>query len=151
DEGGSGSWLAAAMKEFVQPNAEELAKYEQFVDQVLWGGIQFKEGPNRFGVRKSLFFHDTKALSDFPYDTHFNWGSWTSWNKLASEDIGRGYNYPHVVAAYWSMYRIARNQPGLLKLHPWDWYLNQAYETTRFAFSRDVRGNRRVGWDELGL
>src|SRR2546425_58348 len=60
DEGGSGSWLAAAMKEFGQPDREELARYERFVDNVLWGGIQFRDGPNKFGVRKSLFFYDPK-------------------------------------------------------------------------------------------
>jgi hypothetical protein len=35
DEGGSGSWLAAAMKQFGQPKKEEIAKYEQFIDNVL--------------------------------------------------------------------------------------------------------------------
>ena len=32
DEGGSGSWLAAAMKQFGQPRREEIEKFEQFVD-----------------------------------------------------------------------------------------------------------------------
>ena len=40
DEGGAGSWLAAIMKELVQPNKEELDKLQQFVDGVLWGGLQ---------------------------------------------------------------------------------------------------------------
>ena len=44
DEGGSGSWLAAAMKEFEQPDPAEIAKYDDFVDGVLWGGIQYKDG-----------------------------------------------------------------------------------------------------------
>lgn len=151
DEAGSGSWLAAAMKEFGQPDPAEVAKYEQFVDQTLWGGIQYKDGPNKYGVRKSMFFYEPAAVPGFAYDTSLNWGSWTSWNKRASEDIGRGYDYPHVVAAYWAMYRIARNAPGMVKSHPWDWFLNQAYETTKFAFSRDERGRRRVGYVELGL
>jgi hypothetical protein len=34
-----------------------------------------------------------------------------------------------VTALYWSMYRLARNYQGLVSAHPWDWYLNQAYET----------------------
>ena len=55
DEGGSGSWLAAAMKEFSQPRKEEVAKYEQFIDRVLWGGLQYNDGSNKYGVRKSLF------------------------------------------------------------------------------------------------
>jgi hypothetical protein len=139
------------MKEFGQPNPDEVAKYEQFVDNVLWGGIQFKEGPNRYGVRKSMFFYEPALMPGYLYDPTRDWRSWTSWNKRASEDIGRGYNYPHVVAAYWAMYRAGRNSPGKVKSHPWEWYLDQAYETTRFVFSRDARGNRRVGWVELGL
>lgn len=151
DEGGTGAWVAAAMKEFGQPDPAEAAKFEQFIDEVLWGTLQFKDGPLRYGVKKSAFYYDPKALPEFPYREDLDWTTWTSWNKQASGDIGRGYNYPHVVAAYWAMYRIARNHPGLVKNHDWKWYLNQAYETTRFAFSRNERGERRVGWVELGL
>jgi hypothetical protein len=151
DEGGSGSWLAAAMKEFGQPKREEIAKYEQFIDNVLWGGIQYKDGPNKYGVRKSMFYYAPQELPNFTYDPSMNWTTWTSWKKADAESIGRGYNYPHVVAAYWSMYRIARNNNGLVTNHPWDWYLNQAYETTKFMFSRQPNGRRRVGYVELGL
>jgi len=151
DEGGSGSFVAAAMKEFGQPNREEVAKYEEFVDKVLWGGIQYKDGPNKYGVRKSMFFYDPKEMPDFKYDPSLDWRSWTSWNKPASEDIGRGYNYPHVVAAYWSMYRVARNHPTLVSNHPWNWYLDQAYETTMFLTSTDEKGEDRVGYMQLGL
>ena len=51
--------------------------------------------------------------------------------------VDRSYDYPHVAAAYWVLYRLARNHQGLVTNHPWDWYLNQAYETsmamTKFA------------------
>lgn len=151
DEGGSGSFVAEAMKLFGQPNKEEVAKFEDFVDGVLWGNIQFKEGPNKFGVRKSTFFYEPALVPGFEYDPKRNWTSWTSWNKKASEDIGRGYNYPHVVASYWSMYRVARNHPGLATHHDWQWYLNQAYETTQFMTSQDDKGNPRVWYVDLGL
>jgi hypothetical protein len=151
DEAGSGSWLAAAMKEFGAPDREELARYMQFVDSVLWGGIQYKEGPNQYGVRKSLFFYSPQDAPGFPYDTSLNWGSWTSWNKRASEDIGRAYNYPHVVAAYWSLYRLARNHVGLVTNHPWDWYLDHAYQTAMFLTERGPNGRPRVGYLNMGL
>ncbi len=151
DEGGSGSWLAAAMKQFGQPKKDEIAKYEQFVDNVLWGGLQYKDGPNKYGVRKSLFFYSPTDVPGFQYDSSLNWTTWTSWKKSDAESIGRGYNYPHVVAAYWSLYRIARNNAGLVSNHPWDWYLDQAYQTTRFMFGRQANGRRRVGYVELGL
>jgi Family of unknown function (DUF5695) len=151
DEGGSGSWLAAAMKEFGQPRKEELEKYQQFIDKVLWGGLQYSDGPNKYGVRKSLFYYSPADVPGFQYDSSLNWTTWTSWKKSDAESISRGYNYPHVVAAYWSMYRLARNHSGLVTNHPWDWYLDQAYQTTKFTFSRTPNGRRRVGYVELGL
>jgi len=150
DEGGSGNWLALAMKAFGQPEKEEVHKLEAFVQRVLWGNLQFKEGPRAYGVRKSVFFYDPRLLPDYPYSPRFDWRSWTSWSKAATDDVGRGYNYPHVVAAYWSLYRIARNHPGLAQ-ERWEWYLEQAYRTTEFLTSRDARGQDRVGYWRLGL
>jgi hypothetical protein len=151
DEGGSGSWLAAVMKQFGQPNKEEIARYEAFVDNVLWGGIQYKDGPNKYGVRKSLFYYSPAELPGFQYDPKLNWTTWTSWKKSDAESIGRGYNYPHVVAAYWALYRVARNHPGLIRNHEWSWYLEQSYQTTKFMFGRWPDGKRRVGYVDLGL
>lgn len=130
DEGGAGSWLAAIMKELVQPNKEELDKLQQFVDQVLWGGLQSKDGAHPYGVRKSLFYYQPDQMPPNYYDSNFDWKSWTSWNKQASEAVDRSYDYPHVAAAYWVLYRLARDHQGLITNHPWDWYLNHAYETS---------------------
>jgi hypothetical protein len=133
------------MKESGQPNKEEVAKFEQFIDGVLWGNLQFSEGPRQYGVKKSVFYHDPAALPDFPYDTRINWGSWTSWNKAQAEAVNRAYDYPHVVAAYWSMYRLARNTEGLVTHHPWDWYLKQAFETANYLGTHNNIGNSRDG------
>lgn len=137
DEAGAGSWLAAAMKEWAQPDKQEIRQLETFVDGVVWGGLQFKEGPKQYGVRKSLFYYQPDQMPQGTYDTSLDWHSWTSWNKDASEDVGRSYNYPHVVALYWALYRLARDHDGLVTHHEWQWYLDHAYETsmamTRFA------------------
>ena len=130
DEGGAGSWLAAVMKQLVSPNKDELAKIEEFVDQVLWGHLQLTDGPNTYGVRKSLFYYQPDQLAANYYDSSFDWKSWTSWNQQASEAVNRSYDYPHVAAAYWVLYHLARNHQGLVTNHPWDWYLNHAYETS---------------------
>jgi hypothetical protein len=130
DEAGSGSWLAAAMKEYGRPEKPQVVQLEEFVDGVLWGSLQFKDGPNKFGVRKSLFYYQPDQLPNFSYRKDLDWSSWESWNKQDSEGVWRSYNYPHVVAAYWSLYRVARNHPGMATHHDWRWYLTQAYETT---------------------
>jgi hypothetical protein len=151
DEGGSGSWLAEAMKQFGQPKKEEIEKYEKFIDGVLWGGIQYDDGPNKYGVRKSMFYYSPTDVPGYRYDSSLNWTTWTSWKKSDAESIGRGYNYPHVVATYWSLYRLARNNTNLVTNHNWEWYLDQAYQTTKFTFGRNPNGRRRVGYVELGL
>lgn len=137
DEAGAGSWLAAAMKEYEQPVASQVAQLEDFVDKVLWGELQFKDGPEKYGVRKSLFYYQPDKLPPDYYRKDLNWSSWTSWNQAASERVDRSYNYPHVVAAYWALYRLARDHQGLVTHHDWQWYLTQAYQTsmamTRFA------------------
>jgi hypothetical protein len=137
DEGGGGAWLAAVMKEWVQPNKEEVEKMEQFVDQVVWGGLQYKDGVQQYGVRKSLFYYQPDEMPPGSYRNDLDWKSWTSWNKKASEQVDRSFDYPHVAAAYWVLYHLARNYDGLVTAHPWDWYLTHAYETsiamTKFA------------------
>ncbi len=130
DEGGAGAWLSAVMKQFVQPDKEELVKVQQFIDGVVWGRLQSKDGPHAYGVRKSLFYYQPDQLPPHYYNEKFDWKSWTSWNKQASEAVDRSYDYPHVAAAYWVLYRLARNHRDLVTNHPWDWYLNQAYETS---------------------
>lgn len=130
DEGGAGSWLAAAMKEFARPDKEQVAKLEEFVDGVLWGGLQYKDGPNKFGVKRSLFFYDPKLVPDFKYRKDADWTTWESWSKENADGVWRSYNYPHVVAAYWALYRIAREHEGLTTHHDARWYLTQGYETT---------------------
>ena len=150
DEGGAGSWLAAVMKEFGQPEKTEVEKLQQFVDGVLWGGIQYTNGPLKYGVRKSLFYYDTNAFPNY-YNPDIPYGGWTSWSKRDSERIDRAYNYPHVVAAYWALYRLARNDDGLVTNHPWDWYLDHAYQTVKFLTGRNADGRYNVGYINTGL
>jgi Family of unknown function (DUF5695) len=150
DEGGAGSWLAAAMKEFGQPRKSEVDKFQQFVDGVLWGGIQYTNGPLKYGVRKSMFYYDTNEFPHY-YDPDIHYGGWTSWNKREAESVGRAYDYPHVVVAYWAMYRLARNYQGLVTDHPWQWYLDQAFQTVKFLTGRNANGYYNVGYLNEGL
>ena len=130
DEGGSGAWLTAAMKQHIQPNLEEIQKMERFVDETLWGGLQYSDGALKYGVRKSLFYY---APDDFPEGTYSEdvpYGGWESWSQEHAKTVGRSFNYPHVAALYWTMYRLARNNVGLVNAHDWAWYLEKAYATS---------------------
>jgi len=129
DEGGSGSWLAAIMKQLVQPNREEIAKIERFVDGVLWGGLQYDEGERMYGVRKSMFYYEPDSMPPDTYSQNVRYGGWSSWSKEEATSVGRSYDYPHVAAAHWVLYRLARNHVGLVKNRSWEWYLENAFQT----------------------
>ncbi|KDR85499.1 hypothetical protein GALMADRAFT_218596 [Galerina marginata CBS 339.88] len=138
DEAGAGSWLAAAMKEYAQPNGVEVSKLEQFIDKTLWGTLQNIDG-------SSVYFYQPNIVPNYTYPTSINWGNWWSWNQAASFATDRAYDYVHVTAAYWALYRVARNYPDLVKIHSWEWYLNQAVLTVL------AMTNGKVGFAGDGL
>jgi len=130
DEGGAGSWLEAIMKQFVQPNREELEKLQDFVHKTLWGNIQYSDGPQKYGVKKSVFYYEPDSMPVGTYDPEVNYKVWSAWNKKGADDVGRSYNYPHVAAAHWTLYRLARHHQGLVTRENWQWYLDKAFQTS---------------------
>ena len=143
DEAGAGSFLAAAMKQAIQPNPEEISRLESFISQVLWGRIQNAD----YTVKKSIFFYQPSAVPGYKYSRELTWTGWPSWNKTQAYGTSRAYDYVHVAATYWAMYRAARAYPDLFKLHPWDWYLNQSFGTVKACMS----GNPSISYSKLGL
>lgn len=92
-----------------------------------------------------MYFYQPTLLTTYPYPSSINWGNWWSWNEAASFATDRGYDYIHVAAAYWAMYRVARNYPSLVRTHDWRWYINQAVLTVT------ALTNGRVGSTNDGL
>lgn len=127
DEGGAGAWLAAIMKQLDNPDAAELAKFERFHVEVIERHLQVGEGPQRDGVRKSLFWYDASRAAD--YDPAIDWTGWSAWKPEQARSVVRSFNYVHVAAAQWVLYRLARNHVGLVKAHDWRWYLDRAART----------------------
>lgn len=136
DEGGAGAWVAAMMKQLDNPVREEVAKLERMVNETVVGKLQVASGPQAGAVKKSLFYYEPGQHPGY-YDESRNWKNWTAWTKKQSDDLGRSYNYPHVAAGHWVLYRLARNHTGLVKTHDWRWYLEHAYQTT-VAMMRDA-------------
>ncbi|WP_231491259.1 DUF5695 domain-containing protein [Pedobacter sp. Leaf170] len=129
DEGGAGSWLGAIMKQLVQPEKTEIDKLQKFVDTVMFGRIQIKDGPNKYGVRKSLFYYAPDSLPKNTYAKDINFKTWSAWPKKEADNLGRSYNYPHVAAAHWMLYRLARNYKGLVAQSTWKQHLIDAAQT----------------------
>ncbi len=129
DEGGAGSWLGAIMKQLVNPEKAEIDKLQKFVDTVMFGNIQLKEGPQKYGVKKSLFFYEPDSMPKNTYAKDINFKTWSAWPSKEANNLGRSYNYPHVAAAHWMMYRLARNYSGLVAQNTWKQHLVNAAET----------------------
>ncbi len=137
DEAGAGSWLNAIMKEFIAPDPAQIAKLENFVNKTLWGGIQYNHGKYKYGVRKSMFYYQPDSMPPGTYSDTINYKTWSAWSEKQAKSVGRSFNYTHVAAAYWVMYRLSRYYKGLVRQKNWSWYLNNAYHTVmamvRFA------------------
>ena len=130
DEGGAGSWLGAIMKQLVSPDKAELIKLQEFVNQTIWGKLQVSADSGKYGVKKSLFYYEPSKMPEGTYSSAINYKTWAAWPLKEANNLGRSYNYPHVAAAHWVMYRNARNYKGLVTEKDWKWYLENAYHTS---------------------
>ncbi|KAJ5098849.1 hypothetical protein N7532_005850 [Penicillium argentinense] len=146
DEGGV-IYLATAIKQFGLADRSEIAKLEEFANEVLSKNIQNSD----FTVRKSIFFYEPSKIPGYQYDQSIDWGNWWSWNKEASYATDRAYDYIHVIGAYWALYRAGRDDASVLNVHTWQWYLSQAYNTTVTCFATDSNGEGLIGYSRLGL
>lgn len=136
DDGGA-TWLAGVMKLLGQPEATQVSKYERFVDGPIWGGLQYSDGDLMYGVKRTLFYYEPYSPpSGYVYDSSVAWNNpdgsryWGAWDQAHTLQVPRSYNYPHVAALYWVMYRLTRNHEGLVSNHSWQWYLDHAYRTS---------------------
>lgn len=129
DEAGAASWLAAIMKQLLQPHPEEINKLKRFVNETMFGRIQHKEGKNKYCVVKSLFYYEPDSMPAGTYSEDINYKTWSAWPKKEADNIGRSYNYPHVAAAHWVLYKLSRNYNSLVTEEGWSNYLRRAYHT----------------------
>ena len=130
DEAGAASWLAAIMKQLLQPHPQEINKLKRFANETLFGRIQHAEGKNKYGVVKSLFYYEPDSMPAGTYSDKINFKTWSAWPKKEADNLGRSYNYPHVAAAHWVLYKLSKNYSNLVNEEAWSTYLERAYHTT---------------------
>lgn len=128
DEAGAASWLAAFMKQALIQDKGEVEKIKRFANETLWGKLQYSEGPKKYGVKKSMFYYEPDSLPKGTYREDINWNVWSAWKKKEADSPGRSYNYPHVAAAHWVLYKLARNHEGLAE--NWKQHLENAFHTS---------------------
>jgi hypothetical protein len=80
-------------------------------------------------VKKSVYYYEPSLQPNYDYPSDIQWGNWWSWNRQNAYLTDRAYDYVHVVAAWWALYRVARNYPSVATAQTWEYYLNQATST----------------------
>lgn len=133
DEAGTGAYLATAMKQFAQPNPDEVSIVDEFVHETIVGTLQQN---GTYSVVASAFYYEPGAVN-YTYDDSINWSTWAAWNKARAYTTRRAYNYIHPVATYWSLYRTARSYPDNKLRADWSWYIGRAFNTTQYCLSNE--------------
>ena len=92
------------------------------------------------GIRMTLFYYapdlGDNSSGHWPYNyteadkchKPFGGPTWCMTENMANATY-RGFNYPHQIASYWSMYTVARFT-SLPTRMPWHWYLYRAAKTS---------------------
>ncbi|KAI1333659.1 hypothetical protein F5Y15DRAFT_430728 [Xylariaceae sp. FL0016] len=144
------SWYTMAIKQLAQPQAEQVAKLEEFVQKVMWKTIQLPD----YSVRQSIFWYDPN-LTYYVYDPAYPWKYdgekySVSWSKKRALATTRAYGYTYPATTYWALYRVGRTHPRMLTQKSWKWYLSQAYETLVYCFRTTNGTHLQPLWD-VGL
>lgn len=110
-----------AEKNVYLPVASEVAAVDRYLETAVWDGAMAGH-------------HDDYKVHDW-----LNAPAYT-------DDLGRGYAYPHVYNTYFSMYKVARLYPDLITyIHPATTYLLRAARVFIALYSPDVQYNFDVG------
>jgi len=174
DESGAAASLAMASKQLGLPVQSEVDQLEEYVHETLWAGAagerkRFLQGKD-YSVRLSMLYWSDEIERDGSemaaavqraapslYATcHKCWATCSKkrdccywmhcWSEEHSLESWRAYNYPHVAALYWSLYRVGRHfSPPLTRRQSWRYYLEQAGRTAVAMWKFGGKGTSQWG------
>jgi hypothetical protein len=149
DDAGAANNLGFATSQAYSPGQDEVNRLDDYIAYTLYGskpdkphtmGLQYQQ-PNN-GVRLTVYYYCESPPCDeaphFPYNyteqkqcgseggLNYNW----CMDEKISNASYRGFNYPHQIASYYAMYRVARNHQNMKTKQSWQWYLERAANTT---------------------
>jgi hypothetical protein len=118
------AYLASKNAEY--PNPAEVEALDYYIEHFVWGGLQrTTEETDSYGIYGIPDWKQNRESSD-------------PGNK-GKRHIWRAYDYPHIVVMYFSMYRIARDYPGMKMKLDRATYLERAYGTALGLFTIPMR------------
>jgi hypothetical protein len=147
DDPSNGKSLYLAEKNAAYPNATEIAAIEYYLQHFVWGKLQ-----------------RTDAETPLPYGIYGS-DSWRQ-NRFASRDplakavsrpggpsacrMWRTFDYTTSFALYYDMYRIARQNPDMVKYLDARGYLERAFGTAKAFFEVPAAIHMEGGWAFTG-
>jgi len=104
------------------PNQDEIEALDYYIEHFVWGGLQrTTEETHSYGIYGIPDWKHNRDSSD-P-------------GPKGKLHIWRCYDYPHIVVMYFSMYRIARDYPGIKMKLDRATYLERAFGTALGMFT----------------
>jgi hypothetical protein len=116
DDAGESRPAYLATKEAVFPVQSEVTALDYYIANFVWGGLQCT----------------TNEATPYGIYGIPDWHTLRTGNVLS---IGRGYDYPHIIAMYYGMYQVARNHPEVVTALSATEYLRRAWGTAMALWS----------------
>ncbi|HEU5397394.1 MAG TPA: DUF5695 domain-containing protein, partial [Verrucomicrobiae bacterium] len=126
DDAGESRPAYLAEKEAVYPVQAEVSALDYYITNFVWGGLQ--------RTTNETYSYGVYGVPD--------WHTLRTNNNLS---IGRGYDYPHLIAMYYGMYRVARYHPEIATAWSADTYLQRAWGTAMAMWSYGGSQATQVG------
>ncbi len=111
-----------AEKNIYYPDPKEISAIEYYIRHYVWGGLQ--------ETTKEKFPYAVYGIPNWYVNRHS-----PKKGPGGQEHVWRIYDYPHVFAMYYYMYRVASLYPNLTHYLDADGYLERAYGTAKAFFT----------------
>lgn len=136
-----------SQKNVVYPDREEIRALEYFLERFVWGGHQRadKERPYPYGIYGADSWHENRFAERDPLEKQISRPGGPSQCRM-----WRTFDYPHYIALYYNLYRIAKAHPHLVEYLDAAGYLERAYGTARAFYEVPYNIHMQGGWSFTG-
>jgi len=143
DDPSNSKCLLVAEKNLAYPDAAEIASLELFVKHFVWGKHQRTdaETPYPHGIYGSDSWHQNRFAERDPLEQGISRPGGPSACRM-----WRTFDYPTYFALYFNLYRVAKQQPELVKEASAEDYLERAFGTARAYFEVPAHIRMEGGW-----
>lgn len=148
DDPSSGKPIFLSEKNVVYPDPEEIAALEYYLEQFSWGKHQRteQEFPYPYGIYGSEHWKENREAKRDPIEK----GICRPGPGGSQCRMWRTFDYTHYILLYYNMYKIALQNPDLVKYQDSAGYLERAFGTAKAFFEVPYNIYMEGGWAFTG-